>query len=145
MLALRVGHAHGGDGRSLQHSDTFAAGHRLLNITAEDASESQPQVSADGRFWLVADAHIDNRVVLGECFGVPRADLSSLPDSALILKALQRWETDCVKHLLGSFAFAIRDSWGSGCSWHVTRPVSGRCTTGLPMKRSHSQPRRAPS
>jgi asparagine synthase (glutamine-hydrolysing) len=102
--------AHGKDGRSLRHSDGFAAGHRLLKITTEDACESQPLLSPDGRFWLVADARIDNRVHLGEMLRIPPEDLSSLPDSALILKAWERWGVECVDHLLGAFAFAIWES-----------------------------------
>ncbi|HEV8187296.1 MAG TPA: asparagine synthetase B, partial [Pyrinomonadaceae bacterium] len=32
-----------------------------------------------------------------------------LPDAELILNAYEKWGDDCVKHLLGDFAFAIWD------------------------------------
>jgi len=92
-----------------------ALGHRLLKITAEDALEAQPLGTAGGPAgdaicWLVADARIDNRLELAANFDILPAELATMPDSAFLLKAWQRWGQDCVQHLIGSFAFAVWDS-----------------------------------
>jgi asparagine synthase (glutamine-hydrolysing) len=101
---------HGSDNSSLHASTTFALGHRLLKITAEDALEVQPLIAQDeAACWLVADARIDNRVELCAELNIPSAELAAIPDSAFVLKAWQRWGQDCVQHLIGSFAFAVWD------------------------------------
>jgi asparagine synthase (glutamine-hydrolysing) len=98
-----------------------ALGHRLLKITAEDELETQPlpvrplQRSSIDQFppvtgWLVADARIDNRAELAATLGIAADEAESMPDSAFILRAWQRWSQDCVEHLLGSFAFAVWDA-----------------------------------
>ena len=111
--------AHGQEGCSQSPaqnpSETIALGHRLLQITAEETLEIQPLRSqergspGDAACWLVADARIDNRLELGAALDIPSSELAALPDSALILKAWQRWGQNCVQHLIGSFAFAVWD------------------------------------
>jgi asparagine synthase (glutamine-hydrolysing) len=100
--------AHGPNGCSQgSDGDAVALGHRLLRITAEDALEAQPL--RDAACWLVADARIDNRLELAAELDIPSAELATMPDSAFLLKAWQRWGQDCVQHLVGSFAFAVWD------------------------------------
>ena len=56
--------------------------------------------------WLSTDARIDNRQEL-------TSKLHASPtstDAELILLSYQKWGEDCVKHLLGDFAFAIWDA-----------------------------------
>jgi asparagine synthase (glutamine-hydrolysing) len=108
---------HGPDGCSQSPdqnpSEAIALGHRLLQITAEDALEVQPLRTQEGgspgdaACWLVADARIDNRLQLAAALDIHSSELAALPDSALILKAWQRWGQNCAQHLIGSFAFAI--------------------------------------
>jgi len=71
-------------------------GHTLLRTTYEAETEQQP-LTLDGKVWLTADARID---------GV-RATSN---DAELILQAYETWKTDCAKHLIGDFAFAIWDT-----------------------------------
>src|SRR5690349_10449460 len=71
-------------------------GHTLLRTTCDAETDKQP-LTLDGKIWLTADARIDGR----------RATSN---DAALILQAYETWKTDCVKHLIGDFAFAIWDS-----------------------------------
>ncbi len=55
---------------------------------------------------IAADARLDNREELLAGLGLQAPDLS---DAVIILRAYERWETECPKHLLGDFAFAIWD------------------------------------
>jgi len=96
----------GPDGIRTWTGETAHLAHLALDVTAEDARETQPLVEDD--LVLVADARIDNRTAL-------RRSLSSElrsprpTDAALIRAAYRRWGTDCPAHLLGDFAFAIWD------------------------------------
>jgi len=83
--------------------------HRLRRFTPEDAFETQPLHGADGRLVLVADARLDNREELGRTFGIPPGALQRMPDSALILKAYEKWGRAFPEHLLGAFGFALWD------------------------------------
>jgi asparagine synthase (glutamine-hydrolysing) len=100
---------HGGDG-----GDTWAAGgaglgQQLKLVTAQDRFERQPLVSQDGLRVLVSDGRIDNRPELSRALGLP-GRCQTGPDSAFILAAYERWGTDCLQHLIGSFCFAIWDA-----------------------------------
>ena len=84
-------------------------GHAMLRTTFEMADEQQP-LSLDGRLWITADARVDAREELiykleaNGCRGLAHAN-----DADLILHAYRMWDTNCVKHLLGDFSFAIWD------------------------------------
>ena len=97
---------HGGDGSSTWTASGIGLGQELKRVTAEDLAERQPLVSRDGLRALVSAGRIDNRAELsGElrlAWQSPR-----VPDSAFILAAYERWGADCVRHLIGSFSFAI--------------------------------------
>ena len=81
-------------------------GHTMLRTTDESAKEQQP-ISLDGSVWIIADARVDGRGELRRALGIePIASLDSMTDVELILHAYHRWETDCVDHLLGDFAFS---------------------------------------
>ena len=85
-------------------------GHTLLRTTVEMAHERQP-LTIDGKVWITADARIDGREELkkklaeNHCTGLPSAT-----DAELILHAYHAWGEDCLKHLIGDFAFAIWDA-----------------------------------
>ena len=84
-------------------------GHAMLRTTFEMAEEQQPR-TLDGRVWITADARIDAREELihklkaSACRALAQAN-----DTDLILHAYRVWDTGCVHHLLGDFAFAIWD------------------------------------
>jgi len=97
-------------------------GHTMLRTTWEAETEKQP-LTLDGKVWLTADARIDGRaeliteleaklrrtVRIGESGNGNAAE--RLPnDAELILLAYEAWGEDCVKHLIGDFAFAIWDN-----------------------------------
>jgi len=58
---------------------------------------------------IVADCRIDNRAELAEALRIPGALLDVLPDSQLILAAYLHWGGECLRRLLGDYAFAIWD------------------------------------
>jgi asparagine synthase (glutamine-hydrolysing) len=98
---------HGGDGGGIWALAGAGLGQQLKFVTPEDRFERQPLVSPDGLRVLVSDGRIDNRPELSGELSLPaRAG----PDSAFILAAYERWGTDCGKHLVGSFSFAIWDA-----------------------------------
>lgn len=84
--------------------------HALLATSEHDPRESQP-LTLDGRHHVVADARIDGRADLLAQLRQHGCEIAGdAPDSALILHAFSQWGEDCVRHLIGDFAFAIWDA-----------------------------------
>jgi asparagine synthase (glutamine-hydrolysing) len=83
---------------------------RLHPLLPEDRFDAQPLIGGDGRFALVADVRLDNREELAAALRLDRADVSLLADSALLLRALERWGEAALEQLLGDYAFAFYDA-----------------------------------
>ena len=99
----------GPDARAVWIDGHVGFGHTMLRTTDESVHERQP-LSLDGSVWITADARVDGRAELRRELGGERvAGLDTVTDVELILHAYRRWDTDCVDHLLGDFAFAIWD------------------------------------
>lgn len=82
--------------------------HAAFHTVPEDVGVVQPVTSVDGRVRIVAFARIDNRVELQAALGA--GELREGDSAAhLILAAYLHWGADCVRHLVGDFAFAIWD------------------------------------
>jgi asparagine synthase (glutamine-hydrolysing) len=79
----------------------------LRHRTPEDAADRQPAQSNDGSLLLVGDMRIDNRADLARALGI--ADRSSVPDSAFVLAAYDRWGEAMLDRLFGDFALAVVD------------------------------------
>ena len=92
-----------GSARTAWHEGDAAFGCR--------GADSEPRCHVNARAGLVAvaDARIDDREGLGDTLGIPPAERAALTDAALILQAFMRWGTDCPRHLLGDYAFAVWD------------------------------------
>ena len=85
-------------------------GHAMLRTTVEMAEEQQPR-SLDGLVWITADARIDAREELIHKLEANACrELAHANDADLILHAYRVWDTSCVHHLVGDFAFAIWDA-----------------------------------
>jgi len=95
----------GPDAQDFWIDGNVAFGHAMFRSTSEAETEHQP-LTLDGRVWLTADVRLDGRRELINKLGIP---LSSPNDAELLLHAYEAWQEDCVKHLLGDFAFAIWD------------------------------------
>lgn len=101
--------AHGPDGGGTWLGEHVGLGQRLMCFTPEDRFERQPLISRSGKHLLVADARIDNRPELAEELGISAHELREMPDSEIILRAYEKWGSDCPEHLIGPFAFALHD------------------------------------
>jgi asparagine synthase (glutamine-hydrolysing) len=100
----------GPDAQETWTSSHVGLGHAMLRITFEMAEEHQPR-SLDGRAWITADARIDAREeLINKLEANACRDLAIASDTDLILHAYRVWDTSCVHHLLGDFAFAIWDA-----------------------------------
>jgi asparagine synthase (glutamine-hydrolysing) len=100
----------GPDSREIWMGTSIGLGHTLLRTKKDSFSERQP-AGFEGRYWITADARLDDRAGLLEALALSGNDIgSSLPDSDLILRAYAKWGTACVEHLRGDFSFAIWDT-----------------------------------
>ena len=100
----------GPDSREFWIDGPIGLGHAMLRTTRESAGERQP-ASLDGRFWITADARLDDREgFIAELRRAGRVVQPKVPDSELILQAYASWGTACVERLRGDFAFAIWDA-----------------------------------
>ncbi|MFO8046015.1 MAG: asparagine synthase-related protein [Halomonas sp.] len=108
LAALSALDHYGNHGTSSAFLEGCAFGHQRLDVTPAAAFENQP-LEEEG-IILVADAILDNREALCDQLGIERRFRDTLPDSRLILLAYRRWGRDCVRRLLGDFAFALWDA-----------------------------------
>ncbi len=118
----------GPDAQEVWVDGNIGFGHTMFRTTFEAETEQQP-LTLDGKVWLTADARIDGRAELiakleeklnrkvrislrvSQPSSNGHGSESRSPnDAELILFAYEAWGEDCVKHLLGDFAFAIWDS-----------------------------------
>jgi asparagine synthase (glutamine-hydrolysing) len=101
----------GPDGHGQWCGEGVGLGHLMLHVTSESLHERLPaSIRVAPHLVITADARIDNRGELFEALGVPSPGRATTPDSSLILLAYERWGADCVRRLLGDFAFAIWDA-----------------------------------
>ena len=100
---------YGPDAQGAWIQGAVGLGQRLMCFTPEDRLERQPARSNDAQHVLVSDARIDNRPELQHELGIPALEARTLPDSAFILRAYEKWGIECASHLVGAFAFALYD------------------------------------
>lgn len=111
LLSSMTGHMtfRGPDAHAVWVDGSVGLGHAMLRATSHAETEKQP-LTLDGKVWLTADVRLDGRA---ELIGKLKSKLipEQVPnDAELILHAYETWAEDCVKHLLGDFAFAIWDT-----------------------------------
>jgi asparagine synthase (glutamine-hydrolysing) len=95
------------DGKAQWINKNVGLGHLKLEITPESEYERLP---LEYKQWVItADARIDNRDELDTSLSIEEAEREKTPDTTYIVKAYEKWGKDCVKHLIGDFAFAIWD------------------------------------
>jgi len=99
----------GPDGSKLWQSGPLGLGHLALHNTPESRHDSQPLCNEDNSLVLIASARLDNREDLYASLNIPTTLTATTPDSALILKAYEKWGRACHNHLLGDWAFALWD------------------------------------
>jgi asparagine synthase (glutamine-hydrolysing) len=99
----------GPDAQETWATGNVGFGTALLRTTTESLGERQP-LSLDGEVWITADARIDGRAdLIGKLKSKVAANLNTVSDTELILRAYIEWGEACLEHLIGDFAFAIWD------------------------------------
>lgn len=78
----------------------------LLRTTPEDFLDHQPLVNVTNDTVLVFDGRLDNRDEIALALAIPANESSMMSDSALVMRACLRWDTQAVEHMLGDFALA---------------------------------------
>ncbi|MDV3348238.1 asparagine synthase-related protein [Leptothoe sp. LEGE 181152] len=97
----------GPDAQTCWHTPLAGLGHALLRTAPEQ--EQQP-LTLDQWVWISADVRLDGRDELIAKLRSYYADISSqCSDASLVLRAYHAWDTACVEHLQGDFAFLIWD------------------------------------
>ena len=75
-----------------------------------DRPERMPRAEARSGLVVTASVRLDDRAALCDALGIPGPQGGELPDSALLLRAYERWGRECPRHLLGDYAFAVWDA-----------------------------------
>lgn len=99
----------GPDGTGKWVSDTgqVALGHVRLSIIDLETG-AQPMHSDDGRYTITYNGEIFNYIELRAELG--ESQFRTHSDTEVVLRAFQRWGSDCVNKLRGMFAIAIWDA-----------------------------------
>ena len=87
-----------------------ALGKRLHATLDEDAFDCGPVSGGGGRWRLVADVRLDERRDLAAALGIARDDEARLSDSALVMRAIERWGEEAIGRIYGDFALALWDA-----------------------------------
>lgn len=95
-----------GSGQWIDVNNQVGLGHVRLAIL-DVKSGYQPMHSTSARYSIVYNGEVYNYLELREELG--RQNFTTTCDTEVILKAYERWGSDCVKKFRGMFAFAIWD------------------------------------
>ncbi|GAB1693344.1 N-acetylglutaminylglutamine amidotransferase [Krasilnikovia sp. M28-CT-15] len=97
----------GPDGEGVWRRGPVVFGHRRLKIIDLSETGAQPMTDEELGLTLVFNGCVYNYRELRERLRGEGYRFCSTSDTEVILKAYHRWGADCVRHLLGMFAFAI--------------------------------------
>jgi asparagine synthase (glutamine-hydrolysing) len=97
----------GPDGGGSWHQGRVALAHRRLKVIDLSAAGDQPMVDPQLGLTIVFNGCIYNHHELRRELEQAGYRFASVSDTEVILKAYDRWGTDCVQRLFGMFAFAI--------------------------------------
>ena len=84
--------------------------HRRLAIIDLSPGGHQPMLDASGNLALVYNGEIYNYRRLRGQLAADGATFRTSSDTEVLLEAYRRWDTDCLAHLNGMFAFAVYDA-----------------------------------
>ena len=88
----------------------ISLGHRRLSIVDLSESGRQPLSNEDGTIWITFNGEIYNHARLRTRLEGLGHIFRGRSDTEAIVHAYEEYGLDCVKHLVGMFAFAIWDS-----------------------------------
>jgi asparagine synthase (glutamine-hydrolysing) len=83
--------------------------HRRLAILDLSSNGWQPMSSNDGRYWIVFNGEIYNFIELRTELERLGHHFRSRSDTEVLLAAFAEWGVECLRRLVGMFAFAIFD------------------------------------
>src|SRR6266852_1652272 len=107
-MTERIAHR-GPDGSGYWIDGPVGLGHRMLHTTPESLQEKQPLLDETGKLCLVFDGRVDNREELKEALTAKGARLRTDTDVEIVLRAYECWGEECLKRIIGDFAFVIWD------------------------------------
>lgn len=96
-----------GTGKWVSDNGRVGLGHVRLSIIDLETG-AQPMHSDDGRYTIIYNGEIYNYIELRVALGEDTFRTHS--DTEVVLRAFQRWGTECVSRLRGMFAIAIWDA-----------------------------------
>ncbi|HZZ79167.1 MAG TPA: asparagine synthase (glutamine-hydrolyzing) [Gemmataceae bacterium] len=105
MSALIKHRGPDGEGFWLHPHNYVGLAHRRLSII--DLSTGDQPMTDEAGNWLIFNGEIYNYIELRESLGVDSFRTKS--DTEVILRAYEKWGTDCLQHLRGMFSFALWD------------------------------------
>lgn len=97
------------DALNVWNEDRIGFGHALARVTPESFYEEQPLVDSVSGCVITFDGRLDNRDELRQALARHAHLIDPPTDPALVLAAFLEWQTECPRHLIGDFAFAIWD------------------------------------
>lgn len=113
LLALQCGvlrhRGPDGSGEWRSADRRVALGHRRLSIIDLSSAGSQPMTDDGGTVEIVLNGEIYNYRELKRTLETKGHRFRSASDTEVLLKAYREWDTNCLAHINGMFAFAIYD------------------------------------
>ncbi|MCF2872322.1 asparagine synthase-related protein [Octadecabacter sp. G9-8] len=98
------------DGLYRKNYGAAALGVGLRHTVPEDLFLNGPVSHTDGRFSLVGEGLIHNRMELNQILGLSDAQTATWPDAAYMVAAFGKWGEACIEHLVGEYCFAVWDA-----------------------------------
>lgn len=108
----------GPDQSGVFEGNNFVLGHQRLSIIDLSNAGKQPYTCPDGKFVLTYNGEIYNYIELKQELVALGHSFKSQSDTEVLIHAWMEWGTDCIKRLLGMFAFCIIDT-ERGQGWLV--------------------------
>jgi asparagine synthase (glutamine-hydrolysing) len=99
----------GPDGEGILSEGLLCLGHRRLAVLDLSDAARQPMVSASGRYLISFNGEIYNYRDLIDRLDIAPGSLRTRGDTEILLRAWERWGSDCLNHLAGQWAFALYD------------------------------------
>jgi len=98
----------GSRGQRIGDRPSVALAHRRLSIIDLDTGH-QPMSNEDGTVWIVFNAEIYNFIELRKKLIKRGHQFCTKSDTEVIIHAYEEYRTNCLKHFIGMFAFALWD------------------------------------
>jgi asparagine synthase (glutamine-hydrolysing) len=98
----------GPDSEGYYFGPCLSFGHRRLSILDITSSGNQPMSYLD-RYWITYNGEIYNYIEIRDELVLCGYKFASGTDTEVILAAYDKWESDCLTHFNGMFAFVIHD------------------------------------